>query len=88
MADNIHAYSVTKEMNQTVTTVVTHREKSSTRTWRDRDRSQVQKAGSLWKTTKHHQTLAAVNLIYISGNQKKNFWKINLPSCRKEKQNL
>lgn len=66
MADNIHAYSVTKEMNQTVTTVVTHREKSSTRTWRDRDRSQVQKAGSLWKTTKHHQTLAAVNLIYIS----------------------
>lgn len=47
MADNIHAYSVTKEMNQTVTTVVTHREKSSTRTWRDRDRSQVQKAGSL-----------------------------------------
>lgn len=40
-------HSVTKEMNQTVTTVVTHREKSSTRTWRDRDRPQIQKAGSL-----------------------------------------
>ena len=35
--------------NSTVTTVVTHREKCSARTWGDRHGSQIQKAGSLWK---------------------------------------